>query len=246
MQYLKKEVDDEVYFWHVDKNQSLLQVGTIILGLCDQACSKYPKWKVCISLQYLKKELSDEVEFLYTDKHESLLQIDSMILMVKHSQSSQNSKFAMSISKKKLKVKLIFYMQINIIKVSYKTLWSSKFPTRVMLLLSMGVIKHSQITQSNKFAISLQSLKKEIRNGGHFWHVDKSQSFYKLVLSFLMEVAIHVQNAQNRKLVIFSQYIKKKLSQLLCVPLWCKSFRCFTWVYSCLLLLVIGSCLGEF
>ena len=43
MQYLKKEVDDEVYFWHVDKHQSLLQVGTIILGLCDQACSKYPK-----------------------------------------------------------------------------------------------------------------------------------------------------------------------------------------------------------
>ena len=43
-----------------------------------------------------------------------------MILMVNNSQSSQNSKFAMSISKKKLKMKLIFYMQINIIKVSYK------------------------------------------------------------------------------------------------------------------------------
>ena len=71
-------------------------------------------------MQYLKKELSDEVKFLHTDKHESLLQIDSMILMVNNSQSSQNSKFVMSISKKKLKMKLIFYMQINIIKVSYK------------------------------------------------------------------------------------------------------------------------------
>ena len=73
----------------------------------------------------------------------------------------------------------------------------------------MGMIKHSQITQSNKLAISLQYLKKEVRNGGHFWHVDKRQSFYKLMLYFLMEVARHVQNTQNRKLVIFLQYFKK-------------------------------------
>ena len=71
------------------------------------------------------------------------------------------------------------------------------------------MIKHSQITQSNKFAISLQYLKKEVRSRGHFWHADQRQSFYKLVLSFLMEVARHVQNTQNRKLVIFLQYIKK-------------------------------------
>ena len=51
------------------------------------------------------------------------------------------------------------------------------------------MIKHPQITQSNKFAISLQYLKKDVRNGGHFWHADKRQSFYKLVLSFLKEVA---------------------------------------------------------
>ena len=78
-----------------------------------------------------------------------------------------------------------------------------------MLSLLMGMIKHSQITQLNKFAISLQHPKKDVRNGGHFGHGDKRQSFYKLVLSFLMEVARHVQNTQNRKLVIFLQYIKK-------------------------------------
>ena len=37
------------------------------------------------------------------------------------------------------------------------------------------MIKHSQITQSNKFAISLKYLKKEASNGGHFWHADKHQ-----------------------------------------------------------------------
>ena len=78
-----------------------------------------------------------------------------------------------------------------------------------MLSLLMGMIKHSQITQLNKFAISLQHPKKDVRNGGHFGHEDKRQSFYKLVLSFLMEVARHVQNTQNRKLVIFFQCIKK-------------------------------------
>ena len=77
------------------------------------------------------------------------------------------------------------------------------------------MIKHSQITQSNKFAISLQYLKKEVKNGVHFLHADKHQSFYKMALSFLMEVVRHVQSTQNRKLVIFLEYIKKKVLQQL-------------------------------
>ena len=133
-------------------------------------------------------------------------------------------------------MKLIFCMQINI-KVSWKfisTLWTSTFPTRFILLL-MNI---SNLTQSNKFAISLQHLKKEVRNEGHFWHADKRQSFYKLVLSFLVKVARHVQSTQDRKLVIFLQYIKKKLFQLLGVLLWCKTFRYFMGFLSCSLLLV--------
>ena len=43
MQYLKKELNDEVLFWHADKNQSFLQVYTIILGVHNQACPKYLK-----------------------------------------------------------------------------------------------------------------------------------------------------------------------------------------------------------
>ena len=91
------------------------------------------------------------------------------------------------------------------IKVSYK----------VILSLLMGMIKHSQSTQSNNFAVPLHYLNKEVRNGIHFLHADKHQSFYKLALLFLMEVASHVQSTRNRKLVIFLQYIKKKISQLL-------------------------------
>ena len=57
------------------------------------------------------------------------------------------------------------------IKVSYK----------VILSLLIVIIKHSQSTQSSKFAISLQYLKKKVGNGVQF-----------LALSFLMEVAGHV------------------------------------------------------
>ena len=46
------------------------------------------------------------------------------------------------------------------------------------------MIKHSQITQSNKFAISLQYLKKEVRNGSHFWHTDKRPSFQVDIILF--------------------------------------------------------------
>ena len=83
----------------------------------------------------------------------------------------------------------------------------------------MGMLKHSQSTQSNKFAISSQYLKKEVRDGVHFLPADKHQSFYKLALLYLMEVARHVQSTQDRKLIMFLHYIKKKLSQLFCILL---------------------------
>ena len=105
-------------------------------------------------------------------------------------------------------------MQINI-KVDFNTL-AIKVSHKVILSLLMGMIKHSQSTQSNQFAISLQYLKKEVRDGAHFLHTDKHRSFYKLALSFWMGVARHVQSTQNRKLVIFCNIIKKLLQLLLC------------------------------
>ena len=73
------------------------------------------------------------------------------------------------------------------------------------------MIKHSQSAQGNKFAISLQYLKKEVSDRVHFLHADKHQGFYKVALLFLVKVARHVQGIQNRKLVIFLQYLKKKI-----------------------------------
>ena len=83
--------------------------------------------KFAMSLQYLKKEVRNEVDFLYSDFHQRFLELDFNTLGI---------------------------------KVSYK----------VMLSLLMGVIKHFQSTQGNKFSISLQYLKKEVRDRVHFLH----------------------------------------------------------------------------
>ena len=48
-------------------------------------------------------------------------------------------------------------------------------------------------------------------DGVHYLQVDKHLSFYKLALSFLMEVTRHAKSTQNRELVIFLQCLKKKI-----------------------------------
>ena len=54
------------------------------------------------------------------------------------------------------------------LQVDFNTLGIDVF-YKVILSLLMDIIKHSQSTQTNKFAISLQYLKKEVRNGVHFF-----------------------------------------------------------------------------
>ena len=176
--------------------------------------------KFAISQQDLKNRLSDEVDFLHADKHESLLEVDTIILMAmfEHSQSSQNSKFAMSLQclKKEVRDEVDFLhadKHQSFLQVDFKIL-VNEVSYKVMLTSLMG-IKHSQSTESNKFVISLQYLKKEVKNGVHFLHADKHQCFYKLTLLFLMEATRQVQSTQKRNFVIFLQYIKKKVSQLL-------------------------------
>ena len=76
-----------------------------------------------------------------------------------------------NISKKKLEMKLIIlhtdkhqsFLQVNFSNLGIKVFY------KVILSLLMGMIKHSQSTQSNKFAISFEHLKKEVRNGSLFF-----------------------------------------------------------------------------
>ena len=80
--------------------------------------------------------------------------------MFKHSQSSQNGKFAMSLQylEKRVKYEVDFFhadKHQSFLQVDFNTLGIKVF-YKVILSLLMGMFKYSQITQSNKFAISLQ------------------------------------------------------------------------------------------
>ena len=75
LQYLKKELSDEVGFLHADKHESLLQIDSMILmGMVKHSQSSQNS-EFAMSLQYLKKEVKDEVDFLHADKHQSFLKV---------------------------------------------------------------------------------------------------------------------------------------------------------------------------
>ena len=74
LQYLKKDVSDELDFLHADKHKSLLQIDTMTLM---EICRHYQKSQnneFSMHLQYFKKEFRDEVDFLH--KLQSFLQFD--------------------------------------------------------------------------------------------------------------------------------------------------------------------------
>ena len=140
-----------------------------------------------------------------------------LMAMVKHGESFQNRKFAMSLQYLKIEVR----DEVDLLQISCK-----------VISLLIGMIKHSQSTQIKKFAKSLQYLKKKKKKFEmkfSFLHADRHQSFYKLALLFLMEVARYVQSTQNRKLVMFFQYIKKKVLQLLLFSIVMQTISIFYW-----------------
>ena len=83
LQYLKKELSDEVDFLHTDKHESLLHIDSMILmGMVKHSQSQQnSKFTMCS--QYLKKEVKDEVDFLHADKHQNYIKIYCNTLRIK-------------------------------------------------------------------------------------------------------------------------------------------------------------------
>ena len=52
-----------------------------------------------------------------------------------------------------------------------------KVSCKLILLFLMRMVKHAQSSQNSKFAMSLQYLKKKVRDEVDFLHVDKHQNF---------------------------------------------------------------------
>ena len=70
LQYLMKEVNDEVDFLHVEEDVGFQQIITMVLiGMVKHSQSSQNS-NFVMSLQYLK-QVRDEVNFLHEDKHQS-------------------------------------------------------------------------------------------------------------------------------------------------------------------------------
>ena len=50
----------------------------------------------------------------------------------------------------------------------------------------MKMVKHSQSSQNSKFAVSLQYLKKEVKDEVNFLHADKHQSLLNIYFNVLV------------------------------------------------------------
>ena len=70
------------------------------------------------------------------------------------------------------------------------------------------VARHAQITQSNKFGISLQYLKKEVSDEVDFLKLDKHESLLQIDTMILMRM---VQHSQTSMFAMSLQYLKKEV-----------------------------------
>ena len=96
-----------------------------------------------------------------------------------------------------------------------------KVSCKLMLWFLVRIAKHPQCSQNSKSAMSLQYLKKEVRDQAEFLHVEKHQNFpqvdfntlsikffYKVILLLLMGMIKHSQSTQNNRLSIALQCLK--------------------------------------
>ena len=74
------------------------------------------------------------------------------------------------------------------------------------------VAYYTQSTQNNKFTISLQYIKENVKDEIDFLPPDIHQGLLKLILSFYVYVARHVQITQNNKFAISLNYLKEEVS----------------------------------
>ena len=77
-------------------------------------------------------------------------------------------------------MKMVFCLQIN-----------TKDFFKLILLLQMRVARHVQITQNNKFSISMQYHKKEVGDEVDFLQADRQESLLQIDTMILMGMIKH-------------------------------------------------------
>ena len=91
-------------------------------------------------------------------------------------------------------------------------------------MILMGMVKHSQSSHNNQFAMSLQYPKKKLDMKLIFLHADKHQSFLqvnfntlgikicnKVILSLIMGMIKHSQSTKSSKFAISLEQLKNEV-----------------------------------
>ena len=80
-----------------------------------------------------------------------------------------------------------------------------------MVSLWVCIARHAQSTQNNKFTISLQYLKKSVKDEVNFLPANTRRRFLQIDAIILGVVTRHAQIIQNNKFAISLQCLKKKV-----------------------------------
>ena len=89
---------------------------------------------------------------------------------------------------------------------------NAKLLCKLILPYHFRCVWHSQITQNNKFAFSMQYIKNEVSDEVDVLHADKP---FKLILWFLIGIVKHSRNPQSSKFSMSLQYLKKEIKDKL-------------------------------
>ena len=71
--------------------------------------------------------------------------------------------------------------------------------------------RYAQITQNNKFAVSLQYLTKELSDEVHYLHAGEHVGFLQISTLILIGMVKLSQCSQNSKFAVVLQYLKQEV-----------------------------------
>ena len=133
------------------------------------------------------------------------LMLSFWVCVTTHGQCIQNKcSYVCTTSRKSWGIKLIFCLQISK-NVFYKLIVS----------ILMFLARHAQVTQNNKFAISLQYVKKEVSDEVDCLDADKHERLLQVDTMILMGIVKHSQISQNStSLQCLFNIWKKKLYEV--------------------------------
>ena len=98
-----------------------------------------------------------------------------------------------------------------------KNMWWSRYFDckkvfyKLIVTLWLGIVRHAQSTQNNKFAISLQYLEKEMSDQINFLHAYKHESLLRIDTIILIGMVKHFGGFQNNKFLMSLYYLKKEV-----------------------------------